>query len=149
VLPSKRLNKSEKSPAFATVDLLIGAEAGHNYKNELKPKGIGNFWRPKLGADFYFVILKPGIFDRIAFSTQYNVRLPQSAEIFKETIHGSKKVFLTTRPRHYVASDLNFMLSPAYGISLKYRYGSLPPSFQLVDSNVSVGLIIQLKQSTK
>jgi hypothetical protein len=149
VLPSKRLNKSEKSPAFATVDFLVGVEAGHNYKNDLKPQGIGNFWRPKLGADFYFSVLKPGIFDRITFSTQYNVRLPQSAEIFKETVQGSNKMFLTTKPRHYIASDLNFMIGPAYGISFKYRYGSLPPSFQLVNSNLSVGLILQLKQSTK
>jgi hypothetical protein len=149
VLPSKRLNKSEKSPAFATVDFLVGVETGHNYKNELKPKGIGNFWRPKVGADFYFVVLKPGIFDRITFSTQYLLRLPQSAEMFKETVNGAKKMFLTTRPRHYLASDLNFMVGPAYGISLKYRYGSLPPAFQLVNNNVSIGLIIQLKQSTK
>jgi hypothetical protein len=149
VLPSKRLNKSEKSPAFATIDFLLGVEAGHNYRNELQPNGLGNFWRPKLGADFYFLILKPGMFDRIIFSTQYIVRLPQSAEIFKETIHGSKIMILSTRPRHYVASDLNFMFAPSYGISLKYRYGSIPPSFQLVDNNVSIGFVLQLKQTTK
>lgn len=149
ILPSKRLNKSEEHPAFATVDLLFGMEGGHNYKNELQPEGLGNFWRPKFGTGAYLLVLKPSIFDRITFSTEYKVRLPRSAEIFSETVNGSKMTFLTKKPRHYVASDLAFMFAPSYGLALKYRYGSLPPAFNLVEHKVSAGFVLQLLQTNK
>ena len=149
ILPSKRLNRSEENPAFATMDFLFGVEGGHNYKNELQPEGLGNFWRPKFGAGAYFLILKPGIFERISLTSEYKVRFPRSAEIFTETVNGSKMTFLTKRPRHYVATDLSFMFAPSYGIALKYRYGALPPAFKLVDNKVSVGFVLQLLQTNK
>ena len=149
ILPSKRLNKSETNPAFATMDFLFGVEGGHNYKNELQPDGLGNFWRPKFGAGAYLLILKPGIFERISFNTEYKIRLPRSAEIFTEMVNGSKMTFLTKKPRHYVATDLDFMFAPSYGLTLKYRYGSLPPTFNLVDHKASVGFVLQLLQTNK
>lgn len=149
VLPSKRLNNNKKNPAFATMDFLLGVEGGHNYKNELQPKGLGNFWRAKFGVGAYFYVLKPWVFDRISFNTEYKLRLPQSAEIFTETVDGNKQTFLTKKPRHYVATDLNFMFSQSYGLALKYRYGTLPPAFKLVDNKVSIGFVLQLQQTNK
>jgi hypothetical protein len=149
VLPSKRLNQSTKHPAFATMDFLLGVEGGRNYKNELQEDGLGNFWRLKLGAASYFYVLKPWILDRINFNTEYKLRLPQSAEIFTQTIDGEKQTFFTKRPRHYAASDLDFMFAPSYGLALKYRYGTLPPAFKLVDSKVSVGFVLQFQQTNK
>jgi hypothetical protein len=46
-----------------------------------------------------------------------------------------------------VAIDLNMMFSKAFGITAQYRWGSLPPVFQLVDHRVVVGLTLQLKQA--
>lgn len=145
VLPSAQLGES----IFATVDATFGFEAGNNYRNKLAPQGIGAFWRPKFGAAAYFLALKTPFFDRISFNTNYEVRLPRSAEIYSE-MQGDTEVFsLTKKPRHRIGSDLNFMFTDAYGLSLQYRYGTLPPAFKLERPNVKLGFILQLKQANK
>jgi len=145
VLPSAQLGET----TFATVDATVGFEAGNNYRNKLAPEGIGAFWRPKFGASAYFLALKTPIFDRISFNANYEVRLPRSAEIYSE-MQGDTEVFsLTRKPRHRFASDLNFLFTEAYGLSLQYRYGTLPPAFKLERPNVKLGFIIQLKQANK
>ncbi|HYH86613.1 MAG TPA: hypothetical protein VEX60_14265 [Pyrinomonadaceae bacterium] len=134
----------------ASIDFIGGIEGGHNYKNALAPDGIGNFYRWKVGANTYFTIFKPfKSLARITYNTEYKLRLPQSAEIFSRTIDGEELKTLTRKPRHYAATDLNFMFSDAIGIALKHRYGSLPPAFNLVDNKVSVGLTLQLQQVNK
>lgn len=134
----------------ASFDVLAGAEGGHNYKNELAPDGIGNFYRWKFGANAYFTVFKPfKQLARITYNTEYKLRLPRSAEIFYQTIDGEEQKSLTKRPRHYIATDLDFMFTDAVGIALKHRYGSLPPAFKLVDNKVSVGLVVQFQQVNK
>jgi hypothetical protein len=145
VLPSARFGET----TFATMDFMAGFEAGHNYEHPLNPRGLGNFWRPKVGVNAYLVALQPKVFNRINLSANYLLRLPQSAEPFTQKINGSKITSLTTRPRHFVGIDAGFMFSPAYGLTLSYRYGSLPPDFKLVEHKVSAGFVIQLKQANK
>jgi hypothetical protein len=149
VLPPKRLGES----TFAAVDFMAGFEGGHNYRHALnEDEGLGNLWRWKFGANFYFVALKPPpVFKlkRVDFSTEYKVRLLDSAEPFTETVGGEEVTMLRKKPRHYVGSDLDLMFSDALGVSLKYRYGSLPPAFKLVNNSVSVGLTFKLKQANK
>lgn len=145
VIPSAQLGESN----FATIDFTFGFEGGKNYRHELDPDGLGGFWRWKLGATAYFVALNPPAFSRINFSTEYKVRLLNSAEPFTEKIGGEDITRLRKKPRHYVGSDLDFMFSKAFGISIKYRYGSLPPAFKFVDHSVSAGLTFQLKQANK
>jgi hypothetical protein len=145
VLPSTQLSES----TFATVDATFGFEAGNNYRNKLAPDGLGAFWRPKFGVAAYFLALDTPVFQRIAFNANYEVRLPRSAEIYSE-MNGSNEIFsLTKKPRHRVGADLNFLFSDAYGISLQYRYGTLPPAFKLETSNIKLGFVIQLKQANR
>lgn len=145
VLPSAPLGET----TFITADFTFGFEAGNNYRNKLAPQGIGAFWRPKFGAAAYFLALHTPIFDRISINANYEVRLPRSAEIYSE-MQGDNEIFsLTKKPRHRVGTDLNFLFTDAYGISLQYRYGTLPPSFKLEESNVKLGFIIQLKQANR
>jgi hypothetical protein len=51
--------------------------------------------------------------------------------------------------RHYFGSDLDLMFSDPLGISLKYRYGSIPPAFKFVNHAVSIGLTFKIKQAHK
>lgn len=143
VIPSAHLGKSN----FATADFLLGFEGGHNYRHKLNEDGLGNFWRWKFGVTAYFVALNPPGLKRINFSTEYKVRLPQSAEPFTKKINGDEVTRLRKNPRHYVASDLDLMFSKALGITIKYRYGSLPPAFKFVDHSASIGLTFQIKQA--
>jgi hypothetical protein len=145
VLPSKRLGET----TFATVDFTAGFDAGHNYKHELNPNGLGNFWRPKVGVNAYLLALNTPLFNRISLNSEYKLRLPQSAEPFTERINGENITSLTKRPRHYFGTDLNLLFTSAYGITISYRYGSLPPAFKLVDHKVSIGFTLQLKQANK
>jgi hypothetical protein len=146
VIPPARLGES----TFAAVDFMAGFEGGHNYRHALnEDEGLGNLWRWKFGTNVYFVALDPPVFKRIDFSTEYKVRLLNSAEPFTETVGGEETTTLRKKPRHYVGSNLDFMFSDALGVSLKYRYGSLPPAFKFVNNSVSVGLTFKLKQANK
>lgn len=146
VLPSRGFGEL----AFGAVDFMAGFEAGHNFRHALnEDEGLGNLWRWKFGANAYFVALNPPVFKRIDFSTEYKVRLLTSAEPFTETIGGASQTMLTKKPRHYVGSDLDLMFSDAFGVSLKYRFGSQPPAFKFVDHSASVGLTFKLKQANK
>lgn len=145
VLPSKRFGEQ----TFATMDFMAGFEGGHNYEHPLNPDGLGGFWRPKVGVNAYLVALQPKGFNRINLSASYLLRLPRSAEPFTEKIDGEKITSLTKRPRHYVSIDNQFMFSPALGLTLSYRYGSLPPAFNFIDHKVSAGFVIQFKQANK
>jgi hypothetical protein len=147
VLPPVGFGKSKST--FAAVDFMAGFEGGHNYRHKLNEDGLGNLWRWKFGVNAYFVALNPPMLKRIDFSAEYQVRLLSSAEPFTETINGEEVTTLRKKPRHHVGSDLDFMFSDALGITLKYRYGSLPPAFKFVDHSVSVGLTFKLKQANK
>lgn len=133
----------------ATIDILTGLELGHNYRNPLSPEGIGYFWRPKFGANAYLLALEPPLFKRVSFTAQYELRLPQAAEIFSRMEGGNAVLSLTKKPRHYGAADLDFLFTDAYGISLQYRYGSVPPSFKFVEPNVKLGFVLKLKQANR
>jgi len=144
VLPSVRLGEG----SFATMDFLGGFEGGHNYRHKLnEEEGLGNFWRWKLGANAYFVALNPRGFKRINASTEYKVRLLRSFEPFTVVVDGKEETKLRKKPRHYVATDVDLMFTDAFGISLKYRYGSLPPAYNFINNSVSIGLTFQLKQA--
>lgn len=145
VLPAARLGEN----AFATADFMAGFEGGHNYRHKLDEDGLGNLWRWKFGANVYFVALKPPIFKRIDFSASYLVRILNSAEPFTKTVNDEDVTTLEKKARHHVGSDLDFMFSDSLGVTLKYRYGSLPPAFKFVDNSVSVGLTFKLKQANK
>jgi len=145
VLPPVRFGES----TFAAFEFMGGFEGGHNYRHKLNEHGLGNLWRWKFGANAYFVALNPPIFKRIDFSTEYKVRLLNSAEPFTETINDKEITTLKKGSRHYVESSLDFMFSKALGITLKYQYGSLPPAFKFVDHSVSMGLTFKLKQARK
>lgn len=147
VLPPVGFGKSKST--FATVDFMAGFEGGHNYRHKLNEDGLGNLWRWKFGANFYLLALNPPIFKRIDFSAAYQVRLLNSAEPFTETINDEEVTTLRKGTRHHVGSDIDFMFSDALGITLKYRYGSLPPAFKFVDHSASVGLTFKLKQANK
>ena len=143
VIPSLHISENN----FATADFLFGGEGGHNYRHKLNEHGLGNFWRWKFGMTAYFVALNPPGLKRINFTTEYKVRLPRSDEPFTQEINGKDVTTLEKKPRHYVASDLDLMFSKAFGITIKYRYGSLPPAFKFIDHSASIGLTFQIKQA--
>jgi hypothetical protein len=134
---------------FASIDFLTGIELGHNFRNPLRDEGIGYFWRPKFGATAYLLALEPPLLKRISFTAQYEVRLPQRAEIFSRMDSDNEVFSLTRKPRHYGAADLDLLFSDAYGFTIQYRYGSLPPLFKFAEPSVKLGFVLKLKQANR
>jgi hypothetical protein len=135
--------------AFATMDFTLGFEGGHNFRHKLDTDGLGGFWRWKLGANAYLVALNALGLNRINVSAEYKVRLMRSAEPFTKKIGDDDVTILSKKPRHHVGINTDFMFSKAFGITMQYRYGTLPPAFKFVDHSVSAGITFKLKQANK
>jgi hypothetical protein len=146
VLPPVRL--SDTNPIHGAITLLAGLEAGNNFKNSLKPNGIGAFFRGKFVANAYLVAIQTPLFNAVNISGEWQLRLPSEAEIFSEKVKGLNNpvLSLTKKARHYVGVDTDFMFNKAFGFTVQYRWGSLPPAFNMVDHKFTGGIKLQLSQ---
>ena len=147
VIPSAKFGEN----ILGTMDFLLGFEGGNNYKNPLVERGIGAFWRWKVGAAAYLLASRTPIFKGIHVNCEWRLRLPTSAEVFSEKIPGIKDpvLSLTKKPRHHVGIDADFMFSKSLGLTAQYRWGSLPPTFNMVDHKVTGGIVLKLAQANK
>ena len=82
----------------------------------------------------------------IQFDGHYTVRSPFLSEPFKQAYVNAGNEFYTTKPRHYAMLNLVYNPVVGIGVSLKYEYGSLPPTFQFLDNQLTTGLQIQLSR---
>jgi hypothetical protein len=130
------------APSF----LLAGIEVGNNLSNFENPDGSGLIYRPLAGANITAFTKKVRPFQRIEVLAQYRVRFPRRLEAFSRVIDGTTTSVMTTKTRHYVGTDLDFILTDGFALSIKYRWGSLPPAFQFVDHQVTFGFRLKLKQ---
>lgn len=145
VLPPKFPSKK----SVTSINFLAGFEGGHNYRHKLNENGLGQFWRWKLGSSAYLKLKDLGKLSQLVFSADYVVRLPSEAETFSSVRDGKKTTILTTKARHFVSGNIDFMFTDYFGLALQYRYGSLPPAYNLVNNSVSLGITYQLKQADK
>jgi hypothetical protein len=133
----------------------IGFEFGTNTENGLEPDGSGTIFRGVAGVDLSARIIprKNIAVKKMLISASYRVRIPAFSEISTntETVPGSTKVIdvyhITTAARNHVQSELDFMFTNSWGITLKDEYGRLPPAFRLVDNSASVGLVVMVGQA--
>ena len=132
---------------IAAVDFSFGVEGGHNFENAVDEAGSGGILRWNLGISAHYVALAPWKFKRVFVNADYLVRLPHRAEISIEKIDDNDVFTITKKPRHLVNTGVDFMFSDAFGITAKYEFGSLPPSFRLVDHKVSAGFTLKLRQN--
>jgi|HubBroStandDraft_2_1064218.scaffolds.fasta_scaffold51167_2 hypothetical protein len=152
-LPSTATTTKETITAYLSPT--IGIEFGTNTENGLEPNGSGTVFRGVAGADFSARYLPPKnwFFTKILLSSSYRVRIPAFPEISTNTvtIPGSTKTkdvySLSTAARNTVQSELDFMLTSAWGITLKQQYGRIPPAFRLVDNSASIGLVFMYSQA--
>jgi hypothetical protein len=90
---------------------------------------------------------------KILLSSSYRARIPAFSEISTNTVMpaGSTKpadIFsLSTSTRNHVQSELDFMFTDAWGITVKHEYGRIPPAFRLVDNTTGVGLVFMFGQA--
>lgn len=124
-----------------------GAEFGRVASRSILPSSQSAeqlaFLRPLAQANLF---RRFGASKNVSVDSTYTIRLPLEPEPFKRAGLNGDKSFLTTRARHHFGTDLDFSLVDGFTLSVKYRYGSLPPSFKFLDHQVTVGIGILLKR---
>jgi hypothetical protein len=56
-----------------------------------------------------------------------------------------KVVSMRQNTRHNVSADINWNATKLLGLQLGYKFGSLPPLFEFVDHQVTIGLVFKAK----
>jgi hypothetical protein len=133
----------------------LGLVLGTNTENGLQPSGSGTILRGVAGADFSarFIPPKSLVVKKVLLSATYRVWIPAFPEISTNTVMvpGSTKAkdiySLSSAARNHVQSELDFMFTEAWGITLKDDYGRIPPAFRFVDNSASVGLVFMFSQA--
>ena len=114
--------------------------------------------RLRLGADANFYLYrrvpKPGDAYAFTLNGSWVARVPFTAEPFTTTaylpdptdattITRQQVVAMRKNTRHYVKIDAAWNITKLFGIQAEYKYGSLPPLFEFVSHQVSVGLLFK------
>jgi hypothetical protein len=139
--------------ASVGMSLTAGLEFGDNLRNDYavvnkSSRGEGAFLRGVPGAAVYLVVPQILHLNKISLSSSYTARIPTTDELFLETRHTQTPIpLLTSKTRHYLEDNLQFMVTEYAGFQIKHQYGSLPPAFNFVDHKVSVGLVFAFKET--
>jgi hypothetical protein len=134
----------------AELDLYGGIEAGTNLKDTFRfagnkmLSGTHGLFRGVPGATLTVKKLK-----QVTFTSDYQVRLLATREIFLETRLHTKDPIpeLRQQPRHYWVNNITYNVTSALGLTVKHEFGSLPPAFTYLQHKVSIGFTLLLKEN--
>jgi hypothetical protein len=144
--------------AAAALEIRGGIETGGNTNdtfrfNSVNYPGTNGLFRGVPGASLYINIFNPKLwflkFKKIGIVSNYDVRLLALPEIFLETrVPGPNPVpEIRQQPRNHTDTGIALKLTDAVGFTVKYEYGSLPPAFVYVRNKLTLGILLQLKES--
>lgn len=125
-----------------------GFEAGKALTRTIKPASQSAHdqlvARLHLSLDTYRTFFSKGK-PALTFHGSHTVRLPFQPEPFTKADENGGLMYLTDKPRHWTLIEFVFLLSDGAGINVTYKRGSLPPSFEFVDHQVTIGFNLLLK----
>jgi hypothetical protein len=141
--------RSERFGSFEFCPL--GIEGGTALTRTVKAASNGvkemSILRGVFGADYYnFWAMKKAL-KRIDFEAHHTQRILHFAEPYKRSTLNDGKQFLSRYARPISTAKLTFTVVDGFGISFSYLRGSLPPTFQFVDHQLTLGLTILLKRT--
>lgn len=126
----------------------IGQELGANINSPVREAQGKFLYRPLAGTtlNLIFPMQSAGL-HAISFEGSYIRRWPLRPEVsFEEDDDGNLKALTIGKsPRDYVTAKANFDFTKAFGLSVGYEYGELPPNFKLVDHKTTIGLTYKIK----
>lgn len=126
----------------------LGQELGANINSPVKEAQGKFLYRPIAGTtlNLIFPIQAAGLQD-ISIEGSYIRRWPLRREVsFEEDDNGKlNTVSIGKSPRDYVTAKVNFDFTKAFGATISYEYGQLPPTFKLVDHKTTIGLTYRVK----
>jgi hypothetical protein len=126
----------------------MGHELGANINSPVKEAEHKFLYRLLTGTtlNLVFPIQSAGLHD-VSFEGSYVRRWPLRREVsFEDDVDGNPQpLSLGKGPRDYVSTKLNIDFTKAFGLTVSYEYGSLPPTFKLVDHKTTIGLTYKVK----
>lgn len=93
-----------------------------------------NYWRPPAGLK------------RIDLEFQHTQRVLQFAEPYKRINVNGGAQYLSRRARPVTTAKLTLTVIDGIGVTAAYLRGSLPPTYQFVDHQLTIGLTVLLKR---
>jgi hypothetical protein len=131
------------------LNINLGIEAGSAVSRSVlnltaKPGYSDSPLRAVAGADVYFNLPKVAKYPFLIVDGHYTVRSPFHAEPFKQAGVNNGNQFYSTKARHYIAVNLARPIVKGSNFTVQYRYGSLPPTFNFVDHQVTIGFEVVL-----
>jgi hypothetical protein len=127
----------------------LGVEAGRSLSRTVKKASQGSSNQPVTRLHFDLNLYRSFFYKGNTFLTVHgyeDLRLPFQPEPYKEAGVNGGNLFLSSKPRHWSLVELTWMINKGLGINAQYKRGSLPPSFQFVNHQVTVGFNVELKQ---
>ncbi len=141
---------------------MVGMEGGHNlnrpqmlFKRSVDLSGYGPIARIATGTNGALYLVhtkdqqKKGNLYRIVVDGSYITRILLADEPFVRAEHvlddrgdvsRQKVTAIRRNARHSIETGVTWSLNEFLGIRVQYRYGSLPPLFEFVNHQVTVGL---------
>jgi hypothetical protein len=139
-----------------------GYEAGHNLnqpsvllKQPVNLSGWNAISRAVVGinGEFYWLSKKPTADDtwRFTIDASYQDRFLFTTEPFI-TVADIKampvySIVLNRNPRPEAEAHITWNISSYFGLQVQYKYGSLPPLFEFVDHQATIGLTLKAKHA--
>jgi hypothetical protein len=130
------------------LELLSGIELGRRLETLPNQSDKSGITRLLFGSDLYLYTLSASTGRKLMVTGQYRVRLPRTNEPygFKDG-NGAFQLAFDRRARHYVGLDTEYLVTPGLALSIKYKWGVLPPLFPRITHQVSVGLALLIRQN--
>jgi len=127
-----------------------GFEAGRSLSRTIKIASQKQSEQPVVrlhfNADVYRNIYS-GSRKVVIFHGYHALRLPLYQEPYVRISENGGKMYLTNKPRHYTLLEMAFPFNDGLAINVQYKRGSLPPSFEFVNHQVTIGFNLLLKSN--
>ena len=126
---------------------LLGFEGGEAMSRSVKANSqSGGPWpvaRLHFSGDAYKYFYR-GSRTVFTIHAHHEVRLPFEPEPYVRSTENGGNMYLTDKPRHYSLGELGIPVTDGVAISIQYKRGSLPPSYEFVNHQITLGFSLTL-----
>lgn len=153
--------QGNKTHGFFWFTPKLGYEVGHNlnkpsqlFKRAVDLTNYNIIARALIGADAGYVIFGTEDDPKIQVTASYQGRIPFADEPFttlqdvpdaQGKIQRTKVVDMRSNMRHFTKNAIVWNATKLIGFTIEHKYGSLPPLFERVRNQISVGFIFKAK----
>ena len=120
-----------------------GAAVSRTIKADSRSGGPWPVARLHFDGDAYRYLYK-GTRTVLTIHAHHTLRLPFKQEPYTRITENGGDMYLTNKPRNWTLLELGIPLADGANISIQYKRGTLPPSFEFVNHQLTVGFNLLL-----